>query len=155
MTWEIFKEELLARFGPTHCEDFNEALSKIIQSGSFCEYQKEVEQLSNQVKGWTQKASVETFIGGLDARKADGVRMFKPRTLKEAIGFAWMKVDQIYSQLKASCQNTKSMTDMASPVTNHASSKKQMRCNREEPNDLFLTVTQTLVLATNVMDHNY
>ncbi|KAJ0009875.1 hypothetical protein Pint_33367 [Pistacia integerrima] len=29
VTWELFEEELWARFGPTECEDFDEALSKV------------------------------------------------------------------------------------------------------------------------------
>lgn len=43
-----FKEELRARFGPTDCEDFDEALSKIKQTGTLREYQKEFERLGNQ-----------------------------------------------------------------------------------------------------------
>ena len=35
ITWEVFEEELWARFGPTECEDFDEALSKIKQAGTF------------------------------------------------------------------------------------------------------------------------
>jgi hypothetical protein len=31
VTWEIFEEELWARFGPTECEDFDEALSRVRQ----------------------------------------------------------------------------------------------------------------------------
>jgi hypothetical protein len=40
VTWEFFKEELLARFGPTDCEDFDEALSRVRQIGSLQDYQK-------------------------------------------------------------------------------------------------------------------
>ena len=29
VTWELFEKELWARFGPTECEDFDEALSKV------------------------------------------------------------------------------------------------------------------------------
>ena len=35
-----FVEELWSRFGPTDCEDFDEALSKIEQKGSLRDYQK-------------------------------------------------------------------------------------------------------------------
>lgn len=42
----------------------DEALSKIEQTGSLREYQKEFERLGNQVRGWTQKALVGTFMGG-------------------------------------------------------------------------------------------
>lgn len=55
------------------------------------DYQKDFERLGNWVQGWTQKALVVTFIGGLKSEIADGIRMFKPKTLKEAITLARMK----------------------------------------------------------------
>jgi hypothetical protein len=95
VTWEIFEEELWARFGPTKCEDFDEALSKIRQVGSLRDYQKEFERLGNRVHGWTQKALVGTFMSGLKVEISDAIRMFKPRTLKKAISLARMKDEQI------------------------------------------------------------
>jgi len=65
VTWEVFVEELWARFGPTDCEDFDEALSCVKQTGTLRDYQKEFERLGNRVQGWTQKALVGTFMGGL------------------------------------------------------------------------------------------
>lgn len=65
VTWSIFEEELWARFGPTECEDFDEALSRVRQMGSLRDYQKEFEKLGNRVHGWTQKVLVGTFTGGL------------------------------------------------------------------------------------------
>ncbi|KAK0588855.1 hypothetical protein LWI29_006264 [Acer saccharum] len=47
VTWSIFVEELWARFGPTDCEDFDEALSRVRQMGSLRDYQKEFEKLGN------------------------------------------------------------------------------------------------------------
>ena len=38
VTWEIFMEELWARFGPTDCEDFDEALSRVKQTGTLWDY---------------------------------------------------------------------------------------------------------------------
>ena len=38
VTWESFKEELWAHFGPTKSEDFDEALSKVRQVGSLRDY---------------------------------------------------------------------------------------------------------------------
>ncbi|KAL5743864.1 hypothetical protein ACOSQ2_026980 [Xanthoceras sorbifolium] len=90
-----------SRFGPTDCEDFDEALSKIRQSGSLRDYQKEFEKLGNRVQGWTQKALVRTFMGGLKAEIADGIRMFKPKSLKEAISLARMRDEQLIRQRKA------------------------------------------------------
>jgi hypothetical protein len=66
VTWEIFEEELWARFGPTEYEDFDEALSKVRQVGSLRDYQKEFERLGNRVHGWTQKALVGTFVKPLE-----------------------------------------------------------------------------------------
>jgi hypothetical protein len=83
---------LLARFGPTDCD---EALSRVCQVGSLRDYQKEFERLGNRVHGWTQKALVGTFMGGLKSEIADGIRMFKPRTLKEAISLARMRDEQL------------------------------------------------------------
>ena len=91
MTWEFFEEELLASFGPTECENFDETLSRVRQVGSLREYQKEFERLGNRVQGWTQKALVGTFMGGLKSEIVDGIRMFKPKILKESISLARMK----------------------------------------------------------------
>ncbi|KAL6315672.1 hypothetical protein AAG906_005760 [Vitis piasezkii] len=74
LSWIDFEEELWARFGPSDCEDFDEALSRIRQTGSMRDYQREFEQLGNRVKGWTQKALVGTFMGGLKTEISDGIR---------------------------------------------------------------------------------
>ena len=70
----------LARFGPSECKDFDEALSRIKQTSSLREYQREFERLGNRVRGWTQRALVGTFMGGLKTDISDGIRMFKPHT---------------------------------------------------------------------------
>ena len=51
MTWEAFKDALWVRFGPTDCEDFDEALSHIKQVGSLLDYQSEFKKLGNRVRG--------------------------------------------------------------------------------------------------------
>ncbi|KAH9724161.1 hypothetical protein KPL70_007389 [Citrus sinensis] len=98
VTWTMFAEELWARFGPTDGEDFDEALSHITQNGSLRDYQREFEKLGNRVQGWTQKALVGTFMGGLKPEVADGIRMFKPKTLKEAISLARTRDEQLTRQ---------------------------------------------------------
>ncbi|KAL4318963.1 hypothetical protein GQ457_18G015170 [Hibiscus cannabinus] len=100
ITWELFVEELWARFGPTDCEDFHEALSKIKQVGTLRDYQKEFERLGNRVQGWSQQALVGTFLGDLKVEIADGIRMFKPKTLKDVISLARMRDDQLMRQRK-------------------------------------------------------
>jgi hypothetical protein len=88
VTWDIFQEELWARFGPIECEDFDEALSKVKQERSLREYQKEFERLGIRVHGWPHKALVGTFMGGLKPEITDGIRMFKPKALKKASSLA-------------------------------------------------------------------
>lgn len=100
ISWEKFEEELWARFGPSECEDFDEALSRVKQLGTLRDYQREFEKLGNRVQGWTQKALVETFMGGLKAKIADGIRMFKPQSLKKAINLERMKDNQLARQRK-------------------------------------------------------
>ena len=98
LSWMNFEDELWARFGPSECEDFDEALSRVRQTSSLREYQREFERLGNQVRGWTQRALVGTFMGGLKTDISDGIQMFKPQTLREAISLARMKDDQLARQ---------------------------------------------------------
>jgi hypothetical protein len=78
LSWDRFEEELWACFGPSECEDFDETLSRVKQQGNFHDYQREFEKLGNRVQGWTQKALVGTFMGGLKTEIEDGIKMFKP-----------------------------------------------------------------------------
>lgn len=57
-----------------------------------------VEKLGNRVQGWTQKALVGTFMGGLKPEIADNIRLFKPKSLKEVINFARMWDEQVNHQ---------------------------------------------------------
>jgi hypothetical protein len=52
VTWIIYEKELLARFGPTKFEDYDESLSRVQQWGTLKDYLKEFERLTNQVVGW-------------------------------------------------------------------------------------------------------
>jgi hypothetical protein len=64
------------------------------------DFQKEFEKLGSRVRGWTQKALIGTFMGGLKAEIIDGIQMFKPKTLKDAIGLARVRDDQLTRQRK-------------------------------------------------------
>lgn len=98
VTWAIFEEELWALFGPTECEDFDEALSRVKQMGSQRSYQKEFERWGNRVHGWIQKALVGTFMSGLKLHpyrkqtvfkwvyKKLSSRFYKPYSVKKCVG---------------------------------------------------------------------
>lgn len=76
------------RFSPSKYENSDEDLSRIRQVVYLCDYQKKFEQLGNRVKGWMQKAFVGTFMDGLKPDISNAIRLFKPQTLKVAIGLA-------------------------------------------------------------------
>ncbi|XP_037496276.1 uncharacterized protein LOC119371008 [Jatropha curcas] len=126
VTWSIFVGELWSRFGPTDCKDFDEALSKIRQTGTLREYQKEFECLGNRVQGWTQKALVGTFMGGLRAKITNGIGMFKPKTLKEAISLARMRDDQANRQRRFTRPIDRPTTDVSSPTKTKAAPIKRL-----------------------------
>jgi hypothetical protein len=132
MTWPIFEEELWARFGPPECEDFDEALSRVRQGGSLREYQKEFERLGNRVQGWTQKALVGTFMGGLKPDIAEGIRMFKPKSLKEAISLARMRDEQLLRQRRKPFSISQNPIASFSPTKSPAASMPMKRLAWDE-----------------------
>ena len=67
---------LWARLGPPKGVDFDEALSKLQQVSSLCDYHKEFERLGNRVQGWSQQALIGTFMGGLKPEISEAIRMF-------------------------------------------------------------------------------
>jgi hypothetical protein len=116
VTWDIFQEELWARFGPTECEDFDEALSKVKQERSLREYQKEFERLGNRVHGWPQKALVGTFMGGLKPEITDDIRMFKPKSIKKASSLARMRDEQLNHQRRSTRSIHRTTADYHPPT---------------------------------------
>ncbi|EEF28930.1 conserved hypothetical protein [Ricinus communis] len=86
ITWEIFKKELVSRFGPS--EDSGEALSRVKQTGSLRDYIKEFERLSTRVENCPTKDLIQKFIGGLQEETAEYVRMYNPKTLHEMVQIA-------------------------------------------------------------------
>ncbi|KAL5789722.1 hypothetical protein ACOSQ2_004610 [Xanthoceras sorbifolium] len=140
VTWEIFVEELWARFGPTDCEDFDEALSKIKQTGSLRDYQKEFERLGNRVHGWTQKALVRTFMGGLKVDIADGIRMFKPKSLKKAISLARIKDERLTRHRKFIRPFNQSNTEVPLLERSNDKPRRTTRVSIKNPKILWLRV---------------
>ena len=61
------------------------------QTETLRDYQKEFKRLGKKVHGWTQRALVGTFMGGLKPEISEEIRLFRLKTLKEAISLARMK----------------------------------------------------------------
>ncbi|GJV93843.1 retrovirus-related pol polyprotein from transposon 17.6 [Tanacetum coccineum] len=86
---------------------YQEEGKEVQQSCPFREYQKEFEWLGNRVRGWTQKALVGTFMGGLKPEIVDGIRMFKPTNLKDATTIARMRDKQSNRFVGHKCKGPK------------------------------------------------
>ena len=123
ITWEIFEDEIGARFGPTGERYFDEALSRIKKTGSLRDYQRAFERLGNRVRVWIQKALMGTFIGGLKPKIVDGIRMFKPKSMKEVISLAHMNDDQLNRQ-GLGINSTTNPVQTTSPMVRKLSWKK-------------------------------
>ncbi|CAA0265790.1 unnamed protein product [Arabidopsis thaliana] len=86
---------------PSEGENFHEALSKIQQTGSLRDYQREFERLTNKVDNWSEEALVGTFLGGLRDNIADHVHMFSPTTMRAVIKLARLRDEQIQKQRRS------------------------------------------------------
>ncbi len=65
MTWEIFKNGLLARYGPTQFYDYFGELTKLQQVGSVKEYHAKFEHLLAKVGYLPPTHQVSYFVSGL------------------------------------------------------------------------------------------
>jgi hypothetical protein len=134
--------ELWARFGPTNYEDFDESLTKLAQERSLRDYQKEFERLGNKVQGWTQKHLKGNFLGGLKPKIVGGVRMFKPKTLKDALNLTQMKDDQL-------CRQRRANKSELQPIYQLLRKYLEMRCRGDVQRACALIAMRNLFMATD------
>ncbi|XP_052179706.1 uncharacterized protein LOC127793015 isoform X1 [Diospyros lotus] len=117
--WKDFEMEVRTRFGPTGFVDYDEVLSKMRQTGSLRDYQREFERVSTQVEDWPEKALIGAFIGGLFLDIAAEVKLHRPTTMSQAIDVARLKDDQLRSMHKATIHK--------GPATDESSSSTHER----------------------------
>ncbi|CAA0810995.1 Unknown protein, partial [Striga hermonthica] len=95
ITWEVFERELLTRFGTSDYHNYNEALTRIRQTGSLCEYIREFERLACRVRDWPEDALVGAFVGGLKFDLAAEVELERPNTMHDAMEVARRREDHL------------------------------------------------------------
>lgn len=78
-----------ARFGAPRSEDFAEQLSKLRQSTTVFEYQKEFQRLSDRVKGLSEEYLISLCISGLKDDIRVGVQKLKPNNLPETFSLVY------------------------------------------------------------------
>ncbi|CAA0841262.1 Unknown protein, partial [Striga hermonthica] len=93
--WEDFERELLMRFGNSDYINHDEALTRIRQTGSVRDYQKEFERLACRVRGWPESALVGAFVGGLRYDLAAEVRLERPNTMHKSMEVARRREDHL------------------------------------------------------------
>jgi hypothetical protein len=87
-SWQIFKEAVRLRFGPTTYEDVEGDLSKLTQTGSVAEFQAQFEELMNKVTGISEPLLISFFITGLKRNLRRELQFHRPTTLMEAFAMA-------------------------------------------------------------------
>jgi hypothetical protein len=88
MTWEIFRNGLLARYGPTQFYDYFGELTKLQQVGSVKEYQAKFEHLLAKVGYLPPTRQVSCFVSGLRENVKADVLARRPVDLTTAIDLA-------------------------------------------------------------------
>ncbi|CAA0824885.1 Unknown protein, partial [Striga hermonthica] len=99
--WRDIEKELIARFGYSEYFDYDEALTRIRQTGSLRDYQKEFERIASRVQDWPEKALVGAFVGGLKAELAAEVRLDRPRSTRAAMEAARLHEDHLAAVRRA------------------------------------------------------
>ncbi|CAA0829053.1 Unknown protein, partial [Striga hermonthica] len=95
ITWDVYERELLTRFGTSDYHNYNEALTRIRQTGSLREYIREFERLACRVRDWPEDALVGAFIGGLKFDMAAEVWLERPDTMHDAMEVARRREDHL------------------------------------------------------------
>ncbi|CAA0830134.1 Unknown protein, partial [Striga hermonthica] len=80
---------------PTQKHNKHEALTRIRQTGSVRDYQKEFERLACRVRGWPESALVGAFVGGLRYDLAAEVRLERAETMHKAMEVARRRGDHL------------------------------------------------------------
>lgn len=95
ISWKDLTTALLQRFGPPIFQDPAGALTKLRQTGTVEEYQKEFERLSSLVNGLSEEFLVSCFLSGLRDDIQSSVRMFNPQDLITVFGLARLQEEQL------------------------------------------------------------
>ncbi|CAA0834125.1 Unknown protein, partial [Striga hermonthica] len=99
--WRDFEKELITRFGSSDYFDYDEVLTRIRQTGSLRDYQKEFERIASRVRDWPESALVGAFVGGLKAELAAEVQLDRPKSTRSAMEAARLHEDHLAAVRKA------------------------------------------------------
>lgn len=84
LSWEMFKEALLERFGGLSSRNPYEQLSEVVQNGSVAEYIESFEVLAFHVTWLLERQALGYFMDGLKPEIRRWVRIHQPETVSKA-----------------------------------------------------------------------
>ncbi|KAM0053973.1 putative nucleotidyltransferase, Ribonuclease H [Helianthus debilis subsp. tardiflorus] len=87
ITWEEYSRSAITRFSERLSEDAMEELKNLNQTGSLHDYTKEFDSLLNRVK-LSDEYAASLYVGGLKPEIRCLVKIFKPKTMRDAISMA-------------------------------------------------------------------
>ena len=86
--WDRFVESVKNRFGPSKYEDPQGALSKLLQTGTVEDYQREFEKLMNRVTDIPESLLISFYVSGHKIHLQRELLVSKPTTLGDAFALA-------------------------------------------------------------------
>ncbi|XP_071704201.1 uncharacterized protein [Rutidosis leptorrhynchoides] len=98
--WTTYAEAIQKRFGSVIDDPLSE-LKNLKQTGTVQSYYGEFERLINKLEV-NEKYAISLFLGGLQKEIELAVRMFKPKTLEDALCLAKLQEDTIVAVKKRS-----------------------------------------------------
>lgn len=108
ITWDLFTQGLLSRYGPNSYEDAMGNLTKLRQTTTVRAYQEQFEILANKTQNLPKTFFISCFISGLKDEIQPGVLMFTPTSITQAIGLAKLQETSIEAITKKTRLGTKS-----------------------------------------------
>ncbi|XP_022041421.1 uncharacterized protein LOC110944001 [Helianthus annuus] len=87
ITWDEYSRSIINRFSERLSQDPMEELKNLHQTSSLQDYTKEFDSLLNRVK-LTDEYAVSLFVGGLKPEIRYLVKIFRPRSMRDAITMA-------------------------------------------------------------------
>ncbi|KAH9679855.1 hypothetical protein KPL71_026304 [Citrus sinensis] len=88
MTWAQFKRALVTRFGTFEDGDAVGSITKLRQTGTVIEYQRQFERLVDRTRNLPESFFISCFLSGLREAIKIGVQMLKPASLLQTFELA-------------------------------------------------------------------
>lgn len=90
VSWSQFLEDVRRRFDPNYFVNYIELITKLTQTRSVADYNKEFERMLNQIHGVAESTLLPIYLGGLRNPVKSQVRFQHPSSVAAAMAFAFI-----------------------------------------------------------------